>query len=388
MLTETINLSASQYHQFDNRTLADKLQAQVKLKIDDVVDTRTMRAHVVETQTENQTAMKVVKLEFQNRDQELVSMPLTNWAHKQVAEKCGIPTRYYARMLSGEDHHELLVNNINEWLGDKDRRMVRTLDGKIRAILSDRYKCLDNYDLAMLAYKRFVQHGAAFEDAHLSDTRMYIRAAIPHLSIDIDDYKNGINPEGYEGFYSKNSKKDILTAGLILSNSEVGAGRFLVQPFIKRLVCSNGMIGMSTFSRVHLGSTHELGEVISDRTNALKDEALWSEVGDIIDAAFDGNRFLEWVGENVMEKKSVEIITPTEAIGNLTSHYKMDDSDKEDIINQMMTGKDTSQWGLINAVTATANMGREIEEQLALQKIGGELTEMKVKDFNRIIKQE
>ena len=35
------------------------------------------------------------------------------------------------------------------WLqSDDDRRMIRTLDGNVRAVLSDHYRRLDNFDLA------------------------------------------------------------------------------------------------------------------------------------------------------------------------------------------------------------------------------------------------
>ena len=44
---------------------------------------------------------------------------------------------------------EPLATNVNEWFHNKpERRMIRTLDGQARAFLSDRYRRLDNYDLA------------------------------------------------------------------------------------------------------------------------------------------------------------------------------------------------------------------------------------------------
>ena len=44
---------------------------------------------------------------------------------------------------------QLLDRNVNTWLqSDGDRRMIRTLDGQVRAVLSDRISWLDNFDLA------------------------------------------------------------------------------------------------------------------------------------------------------------------------------------------------------------------------------------------------
>lgn len=69
-------------------------------------------------------------------------------AHGQIAEYAGIPMPYYRRMLT--EAPALLSNNVNRWLADKggDRRMVRTLDGAVRAFLSDKYRPLENEDLA------------------------------------------------------------------------------------------------------------------------------------------------------------------------------------------------------------------------------------------------
>jgi len=40
---------------------------------------------------------------------------LTEWAHSQLAEKTGIPKKYYDRMREAEEY-ELLAENINTWL--------------------------------------------------------------------------------------------------------------------------------------------------------------------------------------------------------------------------------------------------------------------------------
>jgi len=55
-------------------------------------------------------------------------------AHLQLAEKLGIPKKYYDKMREAKKF-ELLFENINALLGNKERRLIRILDGKIRAIL-------------------------------------------------------------------------------------------------------------------------------------------------------------------------------------------------------------------------------------------------------------
>jgi hypothetical protein len=54
----------------------------------------------------------------------------------------------YLRRMQAEAP-KLLASNVNHWFKETpERRMVRTLDGNIRAFLSDRYMRVDNTDVA------------------------------------------------------------------------------------------------------------------------------------------------------------------------------------------------------------------------------------------------
>ena len=69
------------------------------------------------------------------------------YAHRQIAGYLNIPQAYYDLML--DKNPDLLGINVNDWLyRTEDRRLLRTLDGEARAFLSDRYKRIDNYDIA------------------------------------------------------------------------------------------------------------------------------------------------------------------------------------------------------------------------------------------------
>jgi hypothetical protein len=57
--------------------------------------------------------------------------PLTEWAHTQLAEKTGIPKKYYDRMREAREF-ELLADNVNTWL-QGEKRLIRILDCKVRA---------------------------------------------------------------------------------------------------------------------------------------------------------------------------------------------------------------------------------------------------------------
>lgn len=73
-------------------------------------------------------------------------MELSEIAHKQLGGYLRIPVSYYDRML--EDQPELLAHNVNSWLRQsQDAKLLRTMDGTARALLSNHYRCVDNLEL-------------------------------------------------------------------------------------------------------------------------------------------------------------------------------------------------------------------------------------------------
>jgi len=152
-----------------------------------------------------------------------------------------------------------------------ERRLIRILDGRIRAILSDRYRVMDNYDLVFLALDEFKRKETVeIYRIDLTETMLYLKAIDRTLA---DSVRDG----------------DIVYGGLIIRNSEVGASALRVEPFILRKVCSNGLILERSLKKIHLGrQTMEVGEIDwSDETRMLEDRALWAKVRDIIRATFD-----------------------------------------------------------------------------------------------------
>lgn len=127
---------------------------------------------------------------------------ITEIAHEQLAGHTNIPTKYYNRMLV--DSPELLQHNVNHWLTKfpTEQRLVRTLDGNVRAFLSNRYRPLDNYDLAQVALPALMESGCKIESCEITDTKMYLKAVTPKLSYEI-------------------KKGDVVQAGIVISNSWV-----------------------------------------------------------------------------------------------------------------------------------------------------------------------
>ena len=150
------------------------------------------------------------------------AFPLTDHAHGQIAERVGIPKRYYDRMKA--DAPALLAGNVNHWFQKQpERRMVRTLDGKARAFLSDRYHRIDNERIADAVLPVLVADGGhgAVVSCGITDAKLYLQALFPRLEGEV---KTG----------------DPVQGGVIIRNGEIGNGALDIRPMIYRLACSNG----------------------------------------------------------------------------------------------------------------------------------------------------
>jgi len=320
--------------------LIGELERQRRSRLDLIVDSSTLKAIPDE--------LYGLKLAIPDYGE----YPLTDWAHGQLADKLGIPRKYYQRMLDPRKF-QLLAENVNAWPNDGGRRLIRILDGKIRAVLSDRYRMMDNYDLVFLALEEFKRKETVeIYRIDLTQTMLYLKAIDRTLT---DSIRDG----------------DIVYGGLIIRSSEVGASALRVEPFILRKVCSNGLILEHSLKRIHLGrQTLEVGEIEwSDETRMLEDRALWSKVRDIIKARFDRRIFTSWV-KRLKESVKIEIEKPIDAVNNIVGHVGLSEERKQRLL---MYFSGPTKYGLINAVTNLASQMENVEEQIRLEEFGGRI---------------
>ncbi len=290
---------------------------------------------------------------------------MTPWAHGQMAAKVQIPQNYYNRMFD-EKKFTLLADNINTWLATEDKRMVRVLDGKIRAILSDRYRVLDNYDMMFMALDEFAKAGAEVHKADLTDSHLYIKAVTPRL-------QGEIRPG------------DVIQGGIILRNSEVGASRFAVEPFVLRLKCTNGMVISEGYSRVHLGKRKEEGEFTwSSETVNFENKAIWSAVKDVVHQTFDPANF-DAIVARLKTNAETPVKAPTQAVDNIVTYAGLTDDVKAMLLERFLGEKDFSQWGLANGMTATARDIKDPDLQVEIETKASNIALMPADAFIEIV---
>ena len=314
-------------------------------------------------------------------------------AHEQLSAKLQIPRPYYKRMQ--QDAPELLAENVNEWMNhvtnDDRNYTVRTLDGKVRALLSDRYRTLDNYALLFHTARELKEAGAVITRLDLSEERMFIRAVHPNFAVKIDGAVDDLSGDGKSMFRSvyktdngtwqgmDDTGGDYLIPATVTSNSEVGRGGLNVDASVYRVDCRNYIMVGQQLHRVHLGGKRESGLQLSEETQDLQAKGIWSEVSDLIRATFNEELFMSMV-RSMNRAVADQLVDPKKATELVVEHYNFTDTDQENITAYLMSGGDNKAteagtvWGLVNAITRQAHE-KPLGDAVRYEKAGGDLLE-------------
>ena len=222
----------------DVRQIVQQINKDVKSKKDYIV---TLNA--LEVTTSNNT---YPNLEFTDAPDQY---SLTDHSMNQLCGKLEIGTQYLRKCLPVSQ--ELVAHNLNFWIKNTKSKelMVRTIErdsdelpNVARAVCSNRYKRIDN-DVVV---------------THSLNKLMDLGLDIKYVNYDRDTLNvTAVNPK-VEGEVSKG---DVVQSGVTITNSEIGSGSLMIQPFIYRLVCTNGMVAPRYLNRFY--SKH-VGKIIID----------------------------------------------------------------------------------------------------------------------------
>lgn len=301
-------------------------------------------------------------------------------AHGQLSDVLGIPKRYYDRMRA--EQPELLTANINTWLRSQpeERRMVRTVDHEVRAVLSPKYRPLDNFELAQAVLPKLLSLNVAIMSAELTETRMYIKAILPDLSDTLPDGMVWGNGHNKIAEYGSNAAGRIVAA-IVISNSEVGAGTLRVEPSVFTTWCTNlAVMKAAAMRKYHVGRAHgetENFEVFRDETRAADDRAFFLKVQDVTDAAFRPEVFqaaVKQIRESTGDK--IESTNLGKVVDTAVRELALPPATSGSILTYLAQGGDFSRWGLASAITASANKLEDYEQATAFEHAGGEVLAM------------
>lgn len=300
------------------------------------------------------------------------TFPLNETAHGQFADRLGIPRKYYQKMR--EESPELLDTNLNTWLkkSSASRFMLRTLDGNARALLSDRYRPLDNYDLLQVALPALQSANCKIESCQVTETKLYLKAVSPKL-----EYK---------------VVGDVVQAGIVISNSEVGAGSVSVEPLLFKLGCLNGMIiNDAQMRRAHIGRGNEgfdnVKEFFKDATRLADDKAFWLKVKDVIGAAFESIVFEKHVERFNAAAHDKIASEPVKVVEVTQKRFSFSEGERNGILQHLFREGDLTRFGLANAVTRAAQDVESYDRSTELERIGGLIIELPKRDWEVINKE-
>lgn len=338
--------------------LATKIEAQKALKADYLAPASELRMNV----EDGKPLLHVPNV------REFEVLPV---AHDQIGDRTKIPARYYNRMLA--EAPELLASNVNRWLStDTDKRMIRTLDGSMRAFLSDRYNRVENEEIAEVALPVLMETaGIEVVAAEVTERRLYLMATTSRIQGEV-------------------ATGDVVQAGVCITNSEVGLGSVEIRPLVYRLVCLNGMIMPDAkLSARHVGRRIGIGEdlnaMFTDETRRADDRALLLKVRDTIRFAMDEVMFKKTVDRFAETAEAKIENDPAKSVEILARKIGATELEGKSILRSLIKDGNLSAFGLINAVTYQAHDAEKFDRAVEFEQAAGQLLNLPRREWKEIL---
>jgi hypothetical protein len=312
--------------------------------------------------------------------------PLKALAHRQLAEHVGIPQKYYDRMR--DDDPGLLARNVNTWLARSDEtRLVRTwgTDGGIRAYLSDKFRPLDNYDLAEAILPEIVGRNWDIRSCEVTDTRLYLKIVSQDIRAEIRPGHVNVRDGG---------QTHIVHPGLTITNSEVGLGALSVEPSCHWQHCLNLAALGATVRRTHTGKrlTGEtvdgslIEAYISDATRQLETAAVFARVKDVVHATLTEQVFRRMIAQVAASTEDRLLASQAdEVVEVLAQRYDLTEPTRKRVLDHLFEAGDLSRYGVSGAVTRASQDEADYDDASRLERVGGLVIEMHAHEWRQLV---
>lgn len=278
----------------------------------------------------------------------------------QVGERAGVPGAYLAELAAGEPwQRHLAAHTLDECFQNGDaggkRHLVRSVNGEIRGVLSDKFRRLDSRPLLDAFGEECAKVGAVPVDAHATDVRVGMKAVLPYVM------------EPVPG--------EALALGIEWSNSDFGAGKHAVRAFILRLWCLNGATMEDVLSHVHLGGKLSDDLELSQRTYALDTRTTVSALRDVVAAQLAPARVQNLLG--TIRQAHEQRVEWRGVAGSLAKRLNKKELaaakeafDSDDVVN---LPPEKTLWRASNALSWIAGRAESEDRKLELQRLAGEI---------------
>ena len=163
---------------------------------------------------------------------------MTQYSFSQLCGKLGIPTQYIVKCFNS-GRVDLAMDNVNDWMSDYNKDLsIREYDGKVRGVLADRFAVCDTPDILSVIDDVLDLDRFKIKGSFMNEERLHLRLVEKTmLPIDGED----------------------LFAGMTIDSSDVGRSRLMVNFFIFKQICTNGLCiskgSGQLFCQKHIGIT-------------------------------------------------------------------------------------------------------------------------------------
>ena len=275
---------------------------------------------------------------------------MTDHSVGQLCHKLEIGTSYIRKCLP---FPELVETNLNHWIKNTKNKnlMIRTTGDTTRAVLSDRYKRIDNELVANKTLSMLIDMKAELKYCSYNGDQLNLTATLPKLKGEVQ-------------------KDDLVTGGVTITNCEVGTSSLKVQPFVYRLVCTNGLVVpeyLGTFLAKHVGKKLETPD--ADEQGTIVIERMLENMKALTDPKVFENILGDMRHAQAQHVQSNEIV-------KLAKTNSLSDWERAEIFTRLdkVYGDvfTTDRYELGNAITNLANSDDVSDDRARfLQELGG-----------------
>lgn len=307
-----------------------------------------------------------------------------------LAEKIGLPLSFLRKMREN-GWTDLIDANVNGLLHGRvrhpDNTIVREADGRkfmlrlftggadggpgvARAVLSDRYRVVDNLDVLTAALDGMRQAGldaSAIDTCDLTERRMYVRVTAPQINVYAPELLRN-----YRSPFTGASGADNPTvfAGFVLSNSETGDGAATITPRIVFQVCGNGMTITKDVSKsIHLGGRLDSGVVDYSADTQEKNLALITAKARDAVRTFLDTGYVRRVLEGIAEAAGEPVDKPADHIKLVAKRLSFTTEHTDTLLDHFIRGGDMTKGGVMNAVTSLAQTVEDADKAASMEAL-------------------
>jgi len=332
------------------------------------------------------------------------SFPINDVAHGQIAEYAGVPKLFYDKLRAAaedltvpiyseapgidyldEPLFDVMMTRLFQAKGGEGR-LVRTLDGNVRAFLSDTYNPdLDNFDVFRMAAMVMTDEGLVPDNVascEVTDRKMYVKVLSPKLEA-------VVHPSNIKSGHPYLKEPQVVQAGFVLTNSESGLGALTVQQVVMKLMCTNLWIKDEAYRQRHIGralQSDDAGAVYRSDTRLADAKARLLKIRDHVREALDETKFRMLVA-SMQQTTEIPISGSVEKVVDATAgRFGLSQGEKDGVLRNLIEGADLTCWGLTNAITATAQTVPSYDRATELEAIGGRFFTMDPRELASLAK--